>query len=1283
MEDSIWYVEARKTEESQTFNCGTAVAIWLKSGAADIGERYLITCAHVIRDEASDGTAGYGPMLKHIRVWKPDSGYNTESGLAASVIESDVVEFQEGEVAAVDRGRVSDDWVLLQVDDPRFANVPVVSRIGGTATEGLRIVGYPGGNETIKAASFKVEPRETLNFRIIAENNGVLSLTGPEETRKGMSGGGLFDPDGALLGIHRAYKDLVNAGQCISAKHIKGVLASCGFTVVENNFETTGQRWSSLRTKAFLFYDRGDSDWSNRLQVHLGVVQQQGQVSVVDPADVSPGSHKADSIQSLIRQCDVALVLVSPDLLAAATSELQLQRELLLERIRKEDIHVISLVVSPCHWETEPWIESSQVVPVDHIALSQRDNDDAERVLAELAEQVATIRPSRVFSTEELDGVRVRQLTCNEAVPERPYPILDSYRHECAFGGRGQETKELQHLMALQRLILCIHAPSGAGKSSFASAALKPRLMHAGHPVALDRNPEEPGICRRLIADLAEGELVDSLVDSDYKSFLAVTTRIRNEHQKRPVFVLDQFEALFLSDKDTARQILGPLLASTASRVSGSDQFVCVWIILYRQEYHGRITAWLRDVLQESRRLAGRPQVFLPHDLTKPDRFLDWSFPVLGQARASGDPLAAANQAFSDAILKPLNLTRNGQPAYSWRFAPGHADRLAQAFAAERLRQPWAPLVPELQVVLAHLMEESATSDGVIEVPFNPEEMIRNALGRHLHRKLDEATRHGAHLGTSSERRERTRALFALKRLADARMDRGHGVDADELAKTIGSDGRLVIQQLADVRLVFQVRTPSGNRLELAHDAIAEELRKLFEDPMQRRNYALDEELVELQQIVHRRSDLFASGDEDSAKVSRRLAKRVKQSESSLSWSQQSREWWSEAQANYDRRARNIGTAIVVSTVLLLGTLGLVLQSLKTLETRVGLEQAVRREPAKESLLSLCQLHSAFNLRGEEAWSLLAERDDLAGVLGTGWQEIQDRNVPLAVGSAIEHGYKQVDWNPELFGAMLCFLDECGRDNPYCIEVRKRLVSYLKSLRRPIQFSSEEWVQPPAFAADSSVTFTMGTNPEELQERARQDERTHLEEVSHFQILRREVKLHEYAAFDPMKRQRFASEPDLPATEISWYEANAFAAWLDARLPTEAEWEYACRGGQGSTFGAVIKNDEKELTRVAWFEEGSTGEPHRVMSKDEHGWGLYDMYGNVAEWCYDWYAPYVRGKTSSAFPASKRVVRGGSYRSGPWNVRAASRDSYLPDERFAFLGFRIARTSLPKSAGDG
>ena len=147
---------------------------------------------------------------------------------------------------------------------------------------------------------------------------------------------------------------------------------------------------------------------------------------------------------------------------------------------------------------------------------------------------------------------------------------------------------------------------------------------------------------------------------------------------------------------------------------------------------------------------------------------------------------------------------------------------------------------------------------------------------------------------------------------------------------------------------------------------------------------------------------------------------------------------------------------------------------------------------------------------------------------------------------------------------------------------------------------------------------------------------------------------------------------------ISREEALHFCAWAGGRLPTEAEWEYACRAGTATQFH--WGDDEVKAADYAWYgEDWEKGSTHAVGEKLPNPWGLYDMTGNVWEWGQDiWHENYQGAPTNgSAWETggekARRVIRGGSWILDPDNLRSANRYGINTDYRDFNIGFRLAQ----------
>ncbi|MEW6366296.1 MAG: formylglycine-generating enzyme family protein [Acidobacteriota bacterium] len=162
---------------------------------------------------------------------------------------------------------------------------------------------------------------------------------------------------------------------------------------------------------------------------------------------------------------------------------------------------------------------------------------------------------------------------------------------------------------------------------------------------------------------------------------------------------------------------------------------------------------------------------------------------------------------------------------------------------------------------------------------------------------------------------------------------------------------------------------------------------------------------------------------------------------------------------------------------------------------------------------------------------------------------------------------------------------------------------------------------------------------------------------------------------------------DCPAVYISCRDAGGFIAKLNStvkqrgyHLPTEAEWEYACRAGTEGDY--CFGDDPGGLGDYAWFQTNSGGDSggsaHMVAAKRPNAWGLYDMHGNVWEWCGDWYDPNAYASADRAGPlgpgtGSGRVIRGGGWNATAVGCRSAARGSTTDGNTTAYLGFRVAR----------
>lgn len=206
----------------------------------------------------------------------------------------------------------------------------------------------------------------------------------------------------------------------------------------------------------------------------------------------------------------------------------------------------------------------------------------------------------------------------------------------------------------------------------------------------------------------------------------------------------------------------------------------------------------------------------------------------------------------------------------------------------------------------------------------------------------------------------------------------------------------------------------------------------------------------------------------------------------------------------------------------------------------------------------------------------------------------------------------------------------------------------------------------------------MGATPEQGSDAGDSEKPAHCVTLSSFHIGKFEVTQEEWAVVMGSNPSYFKGDK-LPVEMVSWDDCQEFIRKLNAktgmkfRLPTEAEWEYAARGGnksQGCKYAG-----SNNIENVAWYWDNYVKDTHQVGTKQPNELGLYDMSGNVWEWCQDWEGNYsssaqTNPKGSSA--GSNRVNRGGSWYNIASHCRVSDRNGSTPDLRYYTLGLRLA-----------
>jgi len=294
--------------------------------------------------------------------------------------------------------------------------------------------------------------------------------------------------------------------------------------------------------------------------------------------------------------------------------------------------------------------------------------------------------------------------------------------------------------------------------------------------------------------------------------------------------------------------------------------------------------------------------------------------------------------------------------------------------------------------------------------------------------------------------------------------------------------------------------------------------------------------------------------------------------------------------------------------------------------------------------------------------------------------------------------HSRAEENPGKIMSSPGFLPEaCGNDSHLlgdCI-----LAIHLKITSAPSQNEKDELPDPDRqavgcepFEANDFVyiapgSFLMGSDEEEFGR--------HEDEVLHEVTLTRGFYMQVTLVTQKQWKAVMGNNPSAfagvnlgqPVDGVSWDDCQQFIKKLNSlgyykyRLPTEAEWEYACRAGTSTTFcnGNISISDDgrdSKLDEVAWYNINSAGKTHPVAQKSPNAWGIYDLHGNLCEWCEDWYGNYpARPQIDpvNTTVASCRTSRGGCWVSTAQNCRSATRFSWAPDHRSDFIGFRLVR----------
>ena len=264
----------------------------------------------------------------------------------------------------------------------------------------------------------------------------------------------------------------------------------------------------------------------------------------------------------------------------------------------------------------------------------------------------------------------------------------------------------------------------------------------------------------------------------------------------------------------------------------------------------------------------------------------------------------------------------------------------------------------------------------------------------------------------------------------------------------------------------------------------------------------------------------------------------------------------------------------------------------------------------------------------------------------------------------------------------------CGEDEPE--KVRPKVVDQVEEVFEPPQRLEKEimWKKDGAkMVLISTGSFEMGDSKDKLDIEMKPSWPVHKVELDAFYIDINEVTVGQFKQFVNQSGYDYNRWDDVakhsptdehPMVMVNWNDVTAYVKWAGKRLSTEAEWEYAARGGLGGNrypWGddvgdiRVYANCTDKVGRDEWEFCAPVG------SFKPNGYGLYDMAGNVEEWCSDWYDEKYYKRSPVKNPqgpgtGEKRVLRGGAWNDDARYLRVASRSSFIPDSRLNFLGFR-------------
>jgi hypothetical protein len=244
--NTVWYIEAFKDRiPNSARTMGSAVAVELIAPGTDKPRKYLLTCAHCVREINNGRPKGH--LLKHVLCWPNGCGYirftdqkqwgeaglrNAEGGFAAEVV--DVYNRNASGLLEIDLID-SHDWILLDVKSPKFQDHPCVTSWDSSAKDKISIIGFPdGANNWGDGSIVSSLWQRDYRLKTSSKSPALIDITGGEETARGMSGGGVFGPDGSFIALHRLQTPNSRTFSGIKASFIRSELESHQYEIICN-----------------------------------------------------------------------------------------------------------------------------------------------------------------------------------------------------------------------------------------------------------------------------------------------------------------------------------------------------------------------------------------------------------------------------------------------------------------------------------------------------------------------------------------------------------------------------------------------------------------------------------------------------------------------------------------------------------------------------------------------------------------------------------------------------------------------------------------------------------------------------------------------------------------------------------------------------------------------------------------------------------------------------------------------------------------------------------------